>query len=529
MGLWRLPLACAVWALVCGGSAPGGDRYAEALALRALPSGHVAATFRFATDAPARPHDFRLLPRGLIQALRSFHVAELRLSLTRGQWDYAQWGTGGVDPGPTGLLVGVSFAGETANASAAQQQRFDGLMQALAGAVCASVQFLRAEPSAAGGPAVGAPPYARGVVLEPQLLGWGVARPFDHIGLLSSEAVCTENLTPFLLLLPTRGKGGLGLLANPLKLFTSRYHSLGLQYERDDRTGAERLHQDIVAVMEANVFEDIRRVHTSWTLGSLLAVPSGATASPLAHSTTLELHVPRQAGEPPATWAVTGGAPTTHKTPDGTTFRWALQPSQPLDVALTWAAPPPVAPHAAPAAFPLRLHRYQTGGSGLSGTVVTHLVNEWPVPLRVTYLEAIPFSLHPLFHTLRLSSNGTGPDLLHGPIAAGAERPRLALHPAAQPTAPAGLELSLALPPHTALLVSWGFEKASLPLAWYPPDAHRGFELPGPVVTVQAPHNASWPRPVLFASSPLLVLFHTPDFSMPFNVITLTSTALALL
>lgn len=39
----------------------------------------------------------------------------------------------------------------------------------------------------------------------------------DHIGLLSSEAVCTENLTPFLLLLPTRGKGGLGLLANPLK------------------------------------------------------------------------------------------------------------------------------------------------------------------------------------------------------------------------------------------------------------------------------------------------------------------------
>lgn len=70
-------------------------------------------------------------------------------------------------------------------------------------------------------------------------------------------------------------------------------------------------------------------------------------------------------------------------------------------------------------------------------------------------------------------------------IAAGAERPQLALHPAAQPTAPAGLELSLALPPHTALLVSWGFEKASLPLAWYPPDAHRGFELPGPVVTVQ--------------------------------------------
>lgn len=67
--------------------------------------------------------------------------------------------------------------------------RFDGLMQALAGAVCASVQFLRAEPSAAGGPTVGAPPYARGVVLEPRLLGWGVARPFGQL------ACCAGRMT----------------------------------------------------------------------------------------------------------------------------------------------------------------------------------------------------------------------------------------------------------------------------------------------------------------------------------------------
>ena len=48
-------------------------------------------------------------------------------------------------------------------------------------------------------------------------------------GLLSQEAVCTENLTGFVKLLPCRDRGGLGALLEPQAVFGSPFHTLALQ------------------------------------------------------------------------------------------------------------------------------------------------------------------------------------------------------------------------------------------------------------------------------------------------------------
>ena len=48
-------------------------------------------------------------------------------------------------------------------------------------------------------------------------------------GLLSQEAVCTENLTGFVKLLPCRDRGGLGALLQPQAVFGSPFHTLELQ------------------------------------------------------------------------------------------------------------------------------------------------------------------------------------------------------------------------------------------------------------------------------------------------------------
>lgn len=82
------------------------------------------------------------------------------------------------------------------------------------------------------------------------------------------------------------------------------------------------------------------------------------------------------------------------------------------------------------------------------------------------------------------------------------------------------LSVRLTVPPGTELVVSGTFRTALLNAAAYPPDPHRGMDLP-PVMWSEPGGNA-----VSFSNSPLLEL-PAPDFSMPYNVITLVSTALS--
>ncbi|WIA37427.1 hypothetical protein OEZ86_014351 [Tetradesmus obliquus] len=151
--------------------------------------------------------------------------------------------------------------------------------------------------------------------------------------------------------------------------------------------------------------------------------------------------------------------------------------------------------------------------------------------------------------------------------------------PARDRTRPLVLNMCLALPAAArTLTLSAQFSKAFLTVAEYPPDAHRGFDVPAAQVTIgltslqtsgssagqqgdasSSSSSSSWAwhvytgdgaetwqqqqlqqelplmqalaavRPVQVYSPSLVVPLAVPDFSMPYNVICLTSTVLAVL
>ena len=60
-------------------------------------------------------------------------------------------------------------------------------------------------------------------------------------GLLSQEAVCTENLAGLQKLLPCRDQGGLGALLSPAAILGSTFHMMELNATIDRASGALRL------------------------------------------------------------------------------------------------------------------------------------------------------------------------------------------------------------------------------------------------------------------------------------------------
>ena len=91
---------------------------------------------------------------------------------------------------------------------------------------------------------------------------------------------------------------------------------------------------------------------------------------------------------------------------------------------------------------------------------------------------------------------------------------------------PALLQTLLTLPPNSTVRLTMDVVKPFLRYTEHPPDAQRGWDLPPAVFVPLA--NATGARPRRVYTPVLLVDLATPDFSMPYNVIIFTSTAIAL-
>uniref|UniRef100_A0A183J2F3 Neur_chan_LBD domain-containing protein n=1 Tax=Soboliphyme baturini TaxID=241478 RepID=A0A183J2F3_9BILA len=91
-------------------------------------------------------------------------------------------------------------------------------------------------------------------------------------------------------------------------------------------------------------------------------------------------------------------------------------------------------------------------------------------------------------------------------------------YPARDRLSPHYLEMSFTIPAFSQCDLSIEFDKAMLRWTEYPPDAHHGFHVPAPMVTQKS----------TVQSLILLVTLPTPDFSMPYNVICLVCTVVAL-
>lgn len=122
--------------------------------------------------------------------------------------------------------------------------RWQGMQNALAGLFCASLNGMDNQRTTS--PTRAFPPSGDLPLLP---------SPHTH-GLrhatLAAEHVCTENLTPFLKLLPCPGRAGIAALLAPHKIFDSNWHGLGVHVRWKAGEGVE-----LVLAVQA-VFDPVR-------------------------------------------------------------------------------------------------------------------------------------------------------------------------------------------------------------------------------------------------------------------------------
>lgn len=125
------------------------------------------------------------------------------------------------------------------------------------------------------------------------------------------------------------------------------------------------------------------------------------------------------------------------------------------------------------------------------------------------YLETLPWFMKLYLHTLKAKINGVSSDIIK----------EMYYRPALDRKRGTQLEVRILIPANSTLVLTYDFEKAILRYTEYPPDANRGFDIAPAVITI---------GDIAIRTTSLLLPLPTPDFSMPYNVIILTSTVMAL-
>ncbi|EJD37488.1 Gpi16 subunit, GPI transamidase component [Auricularia subglabra TFB-10046 SS5] len=456
------------------------ERFDERLELESLPDGKVLAHFSFQTtldptSSNDHPQHYTLFPLGLGQILQQHGASELHLSLNAGQWDYDVWRA----PPLPGVASGAElWSWLRASNTSETDERWNGLRNALAGVFCASLGSLDSQRTT-----------VPDLSFRPSVPLKG-AHELRH-ATLPSEHVCTENLTPFVKLLPCKANSGLARLLNPHVLFAAPFHGLSVHYAR------RQLNLAVLVVLTPAAAEE-------WSLKSLFDRVVPAPCTPASSSGVSVCPFGAQLDPAPSSDA--NGALSYDMASVAYPFDLSLR--LPTDAPITHARSPPA----------VSIKRTMTGSAQYSGGLLIQLSNAQNDTLRVAYLETLPWFVTLYLHTLDIRLGSTKrPDLLES----------LSYTPPSERTrTPTTLEPVLRLPPLSRITLEVKLERSFLLYTQHPPDAQRGWDLPPAVVTVLSGHGGGGGQ--VYART-LLADLATPDFSMPYNVIIMSSTLVALL
>lgn len=546
-------LFLSAWTAVLLCASVGRAEYTESLTLRAIPhTKNVLAHFHFATKEPSAVTNSasdRLFPKVLQQILTKYDAESLHLTFSLGKYSDARYGpaqgfesSAGFAHAPFGTRLQVRLnkrvSGDTIE-SEDIQQRWRGLTAELGGIFSASLNQM--DDTVVAGML---PPTADLSVLgafpldEAGKNHSSASVLFLHAG-LAREEICTENLTPWLKMLPCRSITGLGKLIDPIKYLSGEYLLLSMFAARSSSSGEWTLHQHLTTVQTLSVAESKK-----WSLRSIFfkSQPPDQEelqACPLAKESTIYTEVPSEGyhvQQPPdSTLSYNGksepsetfGAPVVHVT--------SLK-NKHISLADPWlersdSEVPQSRAKKSQSRDVVTVHRFMTGYGQVHGGIAVRLENNHPqCAMRVTYHDIVPWYLRLYFNTFQVKVIGGAAD------EAGKLVQDFQFVPADLRGRPNQLHLEIRLPANSSLVFSIQLEKAFLRLSEHPPDANRGFDVPSGVATFkpiadqtaceQLREDSRVFTRTLF-TEPLLVPLPTPDFSMPYNVITMTSTVVA--
>ncbi|KAI9436594.1 GPI transamidase component PIG-T [Lactarius indigo] len=489
------------------------EEYREELTLRPLIDGKLAAHFSFSTllrsAVPRDPSSlgtddtsqhYTLFPLALGQILREHAIPEFHLTINSGKWDYDRWG----HPGEPGVGSGAelwAWMGDRATVQTSIDARWKALQNSLSGLFCASLGSMDALHTTS--PAHAFLPTGD----LPQLAAPARDAYTLRHATLPAERVCTENLTPFLKLLPCPSRAGVAALLEPHRIFDADWHGLGVHVRWRADTGVE-LTLTVQAVLDSvRTSADRRR---DWTLESLFGRSLPRSCN-VASSSVVRVVLPSDEAAytlspEPGVSAEAGVA--VYDITNGTSD---------LNVAMKWPGEERfLYPLDIPPLSDLSVRRTLKGSSQTHGELSVVVRNNRPVPVRTHYLETMPWHVEFFLHTLSVTCGDRG-------VECASLLTNMTYTPSRPHATPAQLLATLELPPHETLHLSLRVRKAFLRYTEHPPDAQRGWDLPPAVfVPLNAPHRRIY-------TPALLVDLATPDFSMPYNVIIMSSTLIALI
>ncbi|KAF2680906.1 GPI transamidase component GPI16 precursor [Lentithecium fluviatile CBS 122367] len=517
--------------------------YHERLLLRPLPQSTLLASFNFRSNESStaiEQQNFRYFPRSFAQILEHAHTKELHLRFSVGRWDAESWGQRpwyGAREGGTGVEL---WAWIEAQNEEEAFSRWLTLVNSLSGLFCASLNFIDATKT------------VRPVMsFDPE--GDHTNSSNLHLlhGNLPHEVVCTENLTPFLKLLPCKGKAGISSLLDGHKLFDASFQTMAVDVrpvcDSNDGGCSLQMEQSVDMVLdiarskrprdnpipralpigeiecdtskpydaEDTCYPLDKKVEPAWKLTELFGRPLKG-ACPLTEEMgdegeSLCINTPPEREIQVNTTGQYSEARTAldtlrcYKLPVGADFDLVL-PEQKMTTGLVRAQPQ------------LFAARSVNGHGQERGSVQAVIRNPSKDAVEFVYLESLPWFMKPYLHTLRAHVDS----LTENPVKETYYRPAVDRQRGTH------LELRMIIPAASTLILTYDFEKAILRYTEYPPDANRGFDAPPAVIRILSPYLSTDKKGIYLRTTPLLLPLPTPDFSMPYNVIILTSTVMAL-
>ncbi|XP_021273638.1 GPI transamidase component PIG-T isoform X1 [Herrania umbratica] len=557
------------------------EEFNEELLLKPLPDRKVLAHFHFQSSAPPSTSNGRhhhLFPKAISQLVQKFRVKEMELSFTQGRWNYERWG--GFDPiassnaKPPGVELWAVFDVPQHQVDASWKN----LTHTLSGLFCASINFLEST-STYSAPEWSFPPASGNL----------------RYGTLPREAVCTENLTPWLKLLPCRDKAGLAVLLDRPSIYRGFYHSqrLHLTSTASGSKGTDSgiiLKQALTVVLQpiqpngrraSMDHAGEKRIQPSWSLSSIFGkqvrgrcvlAKSSNVYLQLDRGLVAELkHIHKENEKSVANgltsenfWTYPSfelsASPdrivieenSFHGKSSSILYNFQVEKyteSEPLDLGLTWKIPVVWSCQSAP----LHSSRFLMGSGNERGAIAISLKstqlwegfmgafdNNERCELQVDVFQVVPWYVKVYFHSLQVFID-------QQPKAVSDVIEKIHVSPSKDKVSPGMMEMVLRLPcrvKSAALTIE--FDKGFLHIDEYPPDANQGFDIPSAIISFPNFHASMFfledgslnkspllskfqeKSPVMSYTEVLLVPLTTPDFSMPYNVITITCTVFAL-
>ncbi|GKT91264.1 LOW QUALITY PROTEIN: GPI transamidase component GPI16 [Colletotrichum tofieldiae] len=496
--------------------------YHEQLNLRPLPLSALLASFNFRSNTSLsdfESQNFRYFPDRSI--LQYAGTRELHLRFSLGRWDAESWGSrpwDGQREGGTGVELWAWLEAETDEEA---DQKWLTLTNALSGLFCASLNFV--DGTRTTRPVMSFQPegdHPDASIPNMQLL---------H-GVLPKEVVCTENLTPFLKLLPCKGKAGISSLLDGHKLFDSSFQSMAIDIKPVCPEGQEcilQIEQTIDMVLDIDRSKrprdnPIPRPPPGHELKCDSSKPyhSDDTCYPLGLTTAVrqvyqgnmpltDEDVPPVCIEVPHSRGVfTSGGATEILNPSGVSRCFKIGSESELEIVLPLEnkeGQDPTKELVEPPTPLIYAERSFTGHGQEHGGMQAILTNpSKDTEVEFIYMESLPWFMRVYLHTLNArieGSTGSQPSIIED----------IYYRPAVDRARGTQLELRMRIPPASTVFLTYDFEKSILRYTEYP--------LTPTVVSTLLRRTRT---------TTLLLNLPTPDFSMPYNVIIFTSTAIAL-